>query len=96
MIFNAKDAKGIRKGTQRRFSFATFAANSAPVAFKIYRGLKAKAKNQPTLRVDKDVRFSYPRVSVLIHGQFPDTETTPQPYRDPARSNSVKWETGEE
>ena len=32
--FNAKDAKGIRKGEQRRLSSATFAQNSATFAFQ--------------------------------------------------------------
>jgi len=33
--FNAKDAKRIRKGTQRRPSFATFAENFAAFAFQM-------------------------------------------------------------
>src|SRR5260370_23529436 len=42
MNFNAKDAKAIRKGTQRRPSSATFAQNFAAFAFKFNDSLRLK------------------------------------------------------
>jgi hypothetical protein len=42
MNFNAKDAKAIRKGTQRRLPSATFAQNFATFAFKFNDSLRLK------------------------------------------------------
>jgi hypothetical protein len=40
--FNAKDAKGIRKGAQRKLSSATFAQNFATLAVKFNDSLRLK------------------------------------------------------
>jgi hypothetical protein len=40
--FNAKDAKGIRKGAQRKLSSATFAQNFATFAVEFHDSLRLK------------------------------------------------------
>src|SRR5258708_12568953 len=50
-ILTQRDAKGIRQGTQRKFSFVTFAKNFATFAFKLLRLIVTQVEIGQLLRL---------------------------------------------